>query len=297
MADRAMPPADPPAGVVPFVFEHRERAAFLVVAAALVLASHGVDVALHGGANWPALAVRLVWAALLLATAGEVRRGVRRPMQRMAALAAFGSAALFLALVPLTGHSSGPISAFTYVLVMTLPMVMPEALWLGASAALLLLGGSWLLLWRDGASAAELAGRGHVGLVALGIAWLLAQALRRARLAEVAAAAARQAAQAALAESELRAAEADKLAALGRMAGEIAHEINNPLSAARSTVIFLRDRLPPGDEEGRAASADLVAALDRIARSVWRLRHETRPATPADDPDEPSSAAPGPGGP
>lgn len=269
-------------GEVPFVYEHRQRILFLVVVAGLLVASHAVDLAIRGGPHWAALAVRLTWAGLLLATAAVIRRGVRRHMEWMAAVAAFGTVACYLALVQLTGRSGTQILSFAYVLAMTLPVLMPEALQVALPAGLLLLAGTWEVLWRRGTPAGELAGWGHVGLVALGIGWLLAHALRRAKLAEVAAAAAREAVQARLAASERRAAEADKLAALGAMSREIAHEINNPLSAARATVGFLRDRLPAGDQEGREACADLKEALDRIAASVWRLRQENQPPRPLD---------------
>jgi signal transduction histidine kinase len=261
----------------PMVYEHRERALLLAVAALLILLTHAVDVVQAGAAHWPAFGARLAWSLLLLATALALVHGKPGPIRVMAQLASLGTVLLYLLLVSLTGRSRSHLLSFTFVLVMVLPIVMPELIALALCASALLLGGAWTMFWLDGAGLGEMLGWGHVGLVALGIAALLGHALRRARLAELTQTEARVEAQVKLAESERRLAEEDKLAALGRLAGEIAHEINSPLAAARSTATYLRDRLPEGDSEGREAGRDLVGSLDRVAESVRRLRRDSRP--------------------
>ena len=113
--------------------------------------------------------------------------------------------------------------------------------------------------------------------MALAIGTVISRAMARARRAELAAGEAREAAQARLAKSE-------RLAELGRQAGEVAHQINNPLSAARSTATFLREQAGGGDAtEVREACADLVDSLDRIAEAVRRLKQD---ASPPEDEDE-----------
>jgi signal transduction histidine kinase len=79
-----------------------------------------------------------------------------------------------------------------------------------------------------------------------------------------------------------QAAEDERLAALVRLAREVAHDINSPLAVAHSTAVFIR-QAPQGDPELPPAWTDLLAALDRIAVSVRLLQQEpaARPTTPA----------------
>ncbi|GEM_PF-3490978 len=68
----------------------------------------------------------------------------------------------------------------------------------------------------------------------------------------------------------------DKLAALGRMAASIAHEINNPLSAILLNIYLLRQSLPPGQPIHE--SLDLIQQqVESIARLTEQLRHFSRP--------------------
>jgi signal transduction histidine kinase len=262
------------------VFPNRERAWFLMAAAVLIVLSHAVDIMLAGHLHWSAFALRLAWGLLLAATALAVRSGAERAVRVMAVLSAFGSVALFLALVQVTGRSQAQVLSFTYVLAMTLPLAMPEILGAAIAASGLLLMGAWTLLWLDGSRAAELTGWIHVGVMALGIAWLLSLALRRARLAEATAASVREVLQARLVEAERREAATERLSAMGRLAAQVAHEVNNPLAAARSTALYLRERLA-GDLEAGDAGRDLVDALDRIAESVRQIQQP--PTSPGDD--------------
>lgn len=70
--------------------------------------------------------------------------------------------------------------------------------------------------------------------------------------------------------------QAARLAAVGQLAASIAHEINNPLYAARNSLYLLAEDLPPE----RSASPYLSMASDqltRIARIIERMRDFYRP--------------------
>src|SRR5262249_23053975 len=62
---------------------------------------------------------------------------------------------------------------------------------------------------------------------------------------------------------ENRLARAERQAAIGRLAGSLAHEIRNPLTVVGTTIQYLRDRLPP-EHEHRV----LLQAADRKVREM-----------------------------
>lgn len=74
-------------------------------------------------------------------------------------------------------------------------------------------------------------------------------------------------------------AEAEHLAAVGRLAGSIAHEVRNPLSAVRGLVQYLAKGHPPGSPQAEYAAA-AVAEVDRLERVVSGLLDYTRPRRP-----------------
>jgi two-component system NtrC family sensor kinase len=68
-----------------------------------------------------------------------------------------------------------------------------------------------------------------------------------------------------------------KLAAVGELAASVAHEINNPLYAARNSLYLVEQDLPPGAPQRQFL--DLAQAeLGRIARIITRMRDFYRPA-------------------
>ncbi len=70
---------------------------------------------------------------------------------------------------------------------------------------------------------------------------------------------------AALAEREQRLLAGERLAAMGRMAAQITHEIRNPLSSLALHVELLEDELPPDAEEGRRLLDKVTAEVDRLS--------------------------------
>ncbi len=74
-------------------------------------------------------------------------------------------------------------------------------------------------------------------------------------------------------------AEAGHLAAIGRLAGSVAHEVRNPLSAVRGLVQYLAKGEEPGSKKAEYASA-AVSEVDRLERVVSSLLEYTRPKEP-----------------
>ncbi len=76
-------------------------------------------------------------------------------------------------------------------------------------------------------------------------------------------------------EAELRAslqrqAEVEKLAATGRMAATVAHEINNPLAGIKNAFRLVRDAVPP-DHPDRDMVDRMAREIDRIAEIVRQM--------------------------
>jgi len=78
----------------------------------------------------------------------------------------------------------------------------------------------------------------------------------------------RKRAEEALRESQRRQAEAERLAAVGRIAARVAHEINNPLAGIRNAFRLVRDAVPAGHPDH-----DMVG---RIEREIDRISHIVR---------------------
>ncbi|MGC8800731.1 sensor histidine kinase [Chloroflexus sp.] len=84
------------------------------------------------------------------------------------------------------------------------------------------------------------------------------------------------------AEARLNAAQAQllqsaKLAAVGELSASVAHEINNPLYAARNSLYLVEQDLPP-DAPQRTFLTIAQQELSRIARIITRMRDFYRPS-------------------
>jgi signal transduction histidine kinase len=81
----------------------------------------------------------------------------------------------------------------------------------------------------------------------------------------------------ALDAARARAAQSEKLAALGQLAAAIAHEVRNPLAVVRSAAQGLGETLPATDADGHRAASFIVAEVDRLANVASSLLAFARP--------------------
>lgn len=81
----------------------------------------------------------------------------------------------------------------------------------------------------------------------------------------------------ALVEMERRLREQDRLAAVGRLAAQVAHEIKNPLAGIRGACEVMYSRLE--EQRGQEIAQEIVRQIDRLNRTVEDLLLFARPAT------------------
>jgi two-component system NtrC family sensor kinase len=80
-----------------------------------------------------------------------------------------------------------------------------------------------------------------------------------------------------LARSQAQLTQSEKLAATGKLAASIAHELNNPLQAVQGCVYLVADRAAP-DDPNRQYLDIAREELDRMARIVGRMVDFYRPS-------------------
>ncbi|NLZ18515.1 MAG: hypothetical protein GX087_12450 [Desulfobulbaceae bacterium] len=80
-----------------------------------------------------------------------------------------------------------------------------------------------------------------------------------------------------LTDLESRMRENERLAAIGRMAGGVAHEVRNPLSSIKGLAFFLKSKFPGGSREQESADL-LVQETERLNRTITEMLDLTRPS-------------------
>ena len=83
----------------------------------------------------------------------------------------------------------------------------------------------------------------------------------------------------ALEESQRRAAQNEKLAALGRLAAGVAHEVRNPLGVIRASAAMVQESFEPGEEPYRACRF-ICEETDRLNGLITALLGFARPTEP-----------------
>jgi len=86
-----------------------------------------------------------------------------------------------------------------------------------------------------------------------------------------------------VADSQRRALQSEKLAAIGQLAAGVAHEVRNPLGVIRSSAAMILEDLAPGSDAARAGSF-IVEEVDRLNAVVRGLLDYARPLAPRREP-------------
>jgi signal transduction histidine kinase len=81
----------------------------------------------------------------------------------------------------------------------------------------------------------------------------------------------------AIAAARARLAQHEKLAVMGQLAAQIAHEVRNPLAVIRSAAQGIGESLPTADAEAQRASSFIIEETDRLSNVVTALLAVARP--------------------
>ncbi len=74
--------------------------------------------------------------------------------------------------------------------------------------------------------------------------------------------------------------ESERLAVIGQLAADVAHELNNPLQGVVAYSHLLLEKTPPEDDETRSSIGQIVSQADRCTTIIRALLDFARPRTP-----------------
>jgi two-component system sensor histidine kinase PhcS len=231
----------------------------------------GVDVLVAPQLPWDTLALRVLWTVLTLLTFWALRL-MPGPHRGMVGWAVTGLVLphVFVAwILWRLGGSQSPAFAWLCALPLLGMSLSMGVLYRSLLSAATSLGVTLGLLLLEGRAASVLAMWGLLiaasGLVAVQASYFYA----RMKQARTEAEAHRQAAQEALAATQTRVQEADRLAQVGRLAAGVAHEVNNPLAFIQANLRFLAEELPR--QQGRPV-ADWLEVVNETQAGVVRIQ-------------------------
>jgi signal transduction histidine kinase len=264
------------AGAVPAVgletlLRYRRRT--LLLASVLVASSYAIDV-FQPRLREVAI-VRALWIASILACAAGQR--VDRP--RLATIASYlGSLATGIAVVAIVALDGGTASIYAGMLIATPFAVLVAMAELPGAAALtgvLCVVGGAAIRGSEGQPWWQIVSWLNLSIVMTVLATWGTVAARRVWRVEVAAARARTEAAERLAESERQRAETEGLAEVGRLASQVAHELNSPLAVVKANIQWLGQSESEHEAAERAeVLADTLRCVDRMVETVQSVRRQ-----------------------
>jgi len=269
---RSVEATAPPAESAPpdRLLRHRRRS--LSFGAALIATTYGADWLL--GHPPSVYAWRAAWIAGVVGAAWLQQPARPRRAYAGAHLAAAVTGLCVVAIVGLTGGSAslyaGMLLATPFAALVAVPDIPSVALVAGAWCVT---GGAVMRL-GEGQPALAVAGWILLSLLMTALAAWGSMSSRRLWAAELAGEQATIRVMAALGESERRRAETERMAEVGRLAAQVAHEVNSPLAVVKSNVGWLGEADLAGEDaaERPQVVAETLQNVERIGEIVADLR-------------------------
>lgn len=220
--------------------------------------------------RWSAIAWRSLWVLLLGAAAWLQDSAHPRRSSIVLHLAGLASGVLGGLIVLHADGSLGPRLGFLLALGPTVLILIPDQPWTALLTGIASLGFATGIMIRDGRPAAYvvewLALASALGVLSVfGARWFRSNWIGRLRAERERALALER-----LQVSERRRIDAEHLADLGRLAGEVAHALSNPLAAVKADLRWLESVHAGG--EPRSVLADTEEGVRRITRIVDDMR-------------------------
>lgn len=248
----------------------------LVSFAAAMVGLYPVDIFVLGYASGLTLAVRIGWALSLVVNAWLSQRASPAGQRTLAIVQAGLSSTFFLLLIHFTGGMASP---FFYSIPM-MPLIIAVIDQHNTRATLLSGGvcvtGTLALVVASGGTVPAMVTWTAIVMAATFFSSYAVSQVRKTQTAEAQARVerARREALEQLALSERRRTQSEKLATVGRLAANVVHEINNPLTFIRANVEFLQREMGSGALVG-PQSQHVAQMLDEVNIGIERIRQIT----------------------